>query len=169
MSGSVRRVFVLAVLLLASSESSALAQNPLTPDLTSIPAEKVAAIREHLLAARTAEIMVASVEASLESQRAMTPDVPADFWDEFAKRLSRDIGRFIEALIPLYHESYTQDELEGLTAFYLSPLGQRLIDSSLEISLETAALGEQWGAIVGAEVMLDLANRGRAIPTPNPN
>jgi len=163
MSGFPRSV-VLTLVALACAGAPTRAQNRLTPDLSGIPAEKLGAIREHLRASRTAEVMVESVEASLASERAMSPEVPAVFWDEFAARLVTDVDRFVEALIPVYDATFTLEELEALTAFYRSPLGQRLIETSTALALESAALGEQWGAIVGAEVMLDLANRGIVMP-----
>lgn len=152
--------YLLVVVALAGLAVPTFAQEVLTPDLSGIPEAKVEAIRQHLRAAGVGQIMEASFDATLATQREMTPEVPAVFWDEFSKRIVSDIDRFMEALIPLYHEHFTLDEIEGLTTFYRSPLGQRLVEAAAALAPETSALGEQWGAVVGAEVMLDLANRG---------
>ena len=151
---------LLVAVALASSSGPVVAQDALVPDLAGIPSEKVDAIRLHLQASGVARVMDASFKATLQSQREMAPDVPEAFWDEFAKRIVSDIDRFVEALIPAYDAHFTLEEIEGLTVFYRSPLGQRLVEVAGPLAVESSKLGEQWGAIVGAEVMLDLVNRG---------
>jgi hypothetical protein len=118
------------------------------------------AIRQQLLASGVADLMVATLKATLPVQRALAPEIPAIFWDEFANRMISDVDRLMEAVIPLYDAAFTLEEVEGLTAFYRSPLGKRLVEASNELAIQTAAVGEQWGATIGTEVALDLASRG---------
>ncbi len=49
-----------------------------------------------------------------------------------------DINGIIENLVPVYDNYYTEEELKELVRFYESPIGQKFIEVSPEIMLESA-------------------------------
>jgi hypothetical protein len=48
--------------------------------------------------------------------------------DRFADSLFRDmpVDEMIDAMVPIYQKHLTKEDLEGILAFYSSPLGQKL-------------------------------------------
>ena len=57
--------------------------------------------------------------------------------------------RFIESMIPLYTGNFSREELEGLVAFYRSPLGQKLIEVQPVVSEQAMRMGGMWGQKLG--------------------
>ena len=54
----------------------------------------------------------------------------------------------------------TAPDLEGLLAFYRSPLGRRLIAIQPSIVRDSGQIGQRWGAQLGAMVSEQLAKEG---------
>jgi hypothetical protein len=128
--------------------------------VTAIDPEKAAAVRTLLQVRQTSAGFIVGLEAGLEAERAANPEFPEVFLDEFLKRARADAGDFVEQLVPIFARLYSLDEVEQLTEFYQTPVGMRLVETQAELALEIARVGEQWGAVLAAEVMLDLTKRG---------
>jgi hypothetical protein len=43
-------------------------------------------------------------------------------------------------------------ELQEVTAFFNSPIGQRLVQHQTSIIAESSAIGQRWGARIGEEI-----------------
>lgn len=124
---------------------------------------KRVAIRRLLVIQRTDSLMLAGIEQAFQAQRQADPNLPAGFMDEFMARVRRDIGQFVDRLVPVYDSLYSADEVTQLLAFYQTPLGQRLLATQPPLMQAVGSLGEQWGMEVAGQVLVDLARRR---PTP---
>lgn len=107
------------------------------------PARVAAA--EHLLDAMDMEHTQAkTMDAMIESQVRQNPQVaPYEgiMRSFFAKYISWNA---IKAdVVRIYASTYTEDELRQLTAFYQTPLGQRLLQTLPEISARSAEIGQR--------------------------
>lgn len=151
-----RRVLSAATLMAAALSSPAGAQAPSAPANTA----KAEAIRQLLSTQRTDQLILAGVGQAIEAEPA-DPNLPHGFMDAFIARTRRDIGVFVDRLVPLYDSLYTVDEVLGLTAFYRSPLGQRLLDTQLVLMQSTMQLAQQWGMELAGQVLIELSQTPR--------
>jgi hypothetical protein len=99
------------------------------------------------------------MRANLPAQRAVSPQIPDEFWTRFEARIAQDVPQLMDSIAVLYARTFTQDELEALVAFYRSPIGQRLRDLQPTLVTEGSALGQRWGMRIGAEIGASLAPR----------
>lgn len=85
-------------------------------------------------------------------------DVPQVFWEE-AKNLM-DPNELMELIIPIYERNFTEEEIEGLIAFYKSPLGQKLVKEQPIILQESMRAGEIFGEEFSTRVVDKLKSEG---------
>ncbi|HWI90419.1 MAG TPA: DUF2059 domain-containing protein [Flavisolibacter sp.] len=141
-----RILLVLALIISAQG----FAQNTSSPS--------IAHAKELLVAMGTAKNAKQVIEMMVASYKQNMPEVPTIFWDEFEKELSMD--ELIDLVAPIYAKYYTDDELVQLTAFYRSPLGQKLTDKLPVITQESFAAGQEWGKKIGEKVVVKLKEKG---------
>ncbi len=160
------------LLPLATFMTFAVVQSAAVPLLSAqsnpTPAEtdpaKTALIHRLLVLTRATELVVSSIEGAIPAQRLANPEIPAEFWDEFAARARADTARFMRMLVPIYARHLSREHLEGLVAFYETPVGRHLAEVQPQLTRESMTAGQQWGAQLGAEVGADLAERGIRVP-----
>ncbi len=67
------------------------------------------------------------------------------------------VEQFVNLTVPIYDKYFTQDEIEGLTKFYQTPLGKKVItvlpQVLVESQTESMKLGEKYGREAMAEVL----------------
>lgn len=146
---------VLAAFVLASAPRPMEAQGTAGADST-----KVALARRILSVTKSAELFVQTMEASIPSQKATTPDLPAAFFDTLIVRARAGADQFVGRLATVYVELFTEEELRQILAFHESPIGQRLIDRQSELTSKSMKLGQQWGMELGFAVMQDFVKSG---------
>lgn len=137
---------VLSGILALATATAAVAQPAQPPDSV-----RAGAARQLLVLMGAADAALSVMEAQLPAQQAAMPQVPAEFWTEFMSLAKRDLGQLVEAMVPMYATRFSLEELGALTAFYGSPVGQRMATLQPELAKEAAAVGQQWGARLGAE------------------
>ena len=142
----------IAAVLLATSVASA---QTAAPD-----ARKTEVSRQVLEETKAADAILASIEVSLPAQRAANPAIPAIFWDRILETAKAQRGQLLDILVPVYAQNFELPDLEGLLAFYRSPLGRRLIALQPAILRDSAQIGQKWGAQLGATVSEQLAKEG---------
>jgi len=153
---------IVAVLMTASLAPSAAGQQP-SPAIDSGTA---ATARRLLTVMGSAKLAVQSMEAMLPAQKAALPQVPAAFWDAFLSRARHDTTALAEMLVPIYAAHFTRGELEGLIAFYQTPLGAKVARVQPAITQESIEAGRNWGATIGREIGDSLAQAGVKFSTP---
>ncbi len=77
------------------------------------------------------------------------------FSERFQSKLH--VEQFVNLTIPIYDKYFTQDEIEGLTKFYQTALGKKVItvlpQVLVESQTESMKLGEKYGREAMAEVL----------------
>ena len=71
------------------------------------------------------------------------------FYTKLQSKLNTD--EFVGLIIPIYDKYLTTEDIDGLTQFYESPLGQRALKVLPQIVQEAQAAGFQWGQRMGQE------------------
>jgi hypothetical protein len=155
-----------AFLILVAAFATTLAPAPLTAQAGTAPVDSVKriAIRRLLAVQRTDSLMLAGVEEAF-AKRTPTPDMPASFLDSLRSRIRRDIGQFVERLVPVYDSLYTASEINELLNFYQTRLGRRLLETQPRLAEAIMLLSKQWGMEEAGQVIVDLA---RHPPPPPP-
>ena len=88
------------------------------------------------------------------------PEIPKEKYvllqevvDSVIEEQVRGEGGFIEKLIPVYHRYYTNEDLEGLIAFYQTSLGKKTIDVMPNLMQDSVTAGQLWGQQLGPLVI----------------
>jgi hypothetical protein len=67
--------------------------------------------------------------------------------DKFAENLFKDmpVGEMVDAMIPIYQKHLTKEDLDGILAFYASPIGQKLQREQPAMTQESMQVGGEIG------------------------
>lgn len=141
-------LFCLASALLAPLPARA--QEAPTPK--PVDSARVVTALEALKTGGAVEAMIAAIRANLPAQRAATPQLPPQFWTSFEARIDQEAPRLADSIAVVYARHFTLAELKALVTFYQSPLGRKLRELQPTLVTESAAIGQRWGARIGAEV-----------------
>jgi hypothetical protein len=128
----------------------AVAQEPLTDAKRADILRLLQVTGSGQMALQLADPMVNSITATLKQAR---PDLPPRVSDivkeEVLKLMQQRLGSLLNAIIPVYHDNFTHEEIKGLLAFYASPLGKKLIQTGPAVLQQAMKAGQQWGASLG--------------------
>jgi hypothetical protein len=119
------------------------------------PAEKVdpakeAAIR-HLMDLTQTSKMGDSLTSYVTNQvrqalsQAIPPDRLAKLMDGFSQKMNTAApsGGVADAVIPIYARAFSMEDIQAITQFYESPLGQRMVNALPQVTRESEELGMQ--------------------------
>jgi hypothetical protein len=105
----------------------------------------------------------------LQAFKSQHPDAPARSYDiaqqvvekEFSAAFDGPDG-LLAQIIPIYAKHFTHEDVQGLIAFYQSPLGQKSIAVMPALLQDSVALSQKWAASVGPRVQKDMQDRLQA-------
>lgn len=152
-------VLILAGSVIATAQTPA--QNPTTqasPQTDAERAAKRADIRKLIELTGAANISADALLKMIEPLKASYPQVPEEFWNTFVHEVHSD--ELIDLVIPIYDKYYTRDEIQELTRFYQSPVGQKTIKVLPKLSAEAIDAGQEWGRMVADRAMRKLRDKG---------
>jgi uncharacterized protein len=157
-------ILVLALSLLCGRPAVAQAPAP----------EALAAARELVAASHAADnfklllpLLMQQLKPAIVQNRA---DVARDY-DAMVPQLIEGMNKrtdaFVEGIATIYARTFTVDELRQVTAFYLGPVGQKLVEKMPTIAQESAAMGQRFGQEIAGELrdrmIEELRKRGHNI------
>ncbi|PYX99019.1 MAG: DUF2059 domain-containing protein [Acidobacteria bacterium] len=132
-------------------------------------AAKKAEIRHLIELTGAASVSADALRQIIAPLRNGFPQVPEEFWDTFIKEVRSD--ELIDLVIPIYDKYYTRQEIQDLTTFYKSPVGQKTIKVLPKLSAEAIDAGQEWGRIVADRAMRKLRDKGydksSSMPSPD--
>jgi uncharacterized protein len=81
------------------------------------------------------------------AQRGLPPDRLQKFMDTFGQDLQSRVsaGQIDDAIIPIYSQHFSLEDIQGMTQFYESPLGQRAVKTMPQIYQEAQKAGGDMG------------------------
>ena len=115
-------------------------------------------IRTLLEMSGSARVGIQVMTNMIASYKESYPEVPQAFWDDFLKEARPET--LVEMIIPVYEKHYTQEEVQGLIAFYQSPLGKKVITTMPLIAQESYTIGTEWGKKLAEQVGKKLQEGG---------
>jgi hypothetical protein len=137
-----------------SSPAPSAAPKPAAP----IDAEKRKMIGEMMELTQTAHFAEDMMAQTLASMKASMPTVPADFWNEFQKKL--DANELQERMIGIYDRYFTKQDLQAALSFYHTEIGQKMLSEMPALVRDTMAVGQEWGQKTGELAARELDRRG---------
>ena len=145
-----------------------------SPQSATVDEAKRAKVKEVLALSHALDNTAKLMRESMAKQKRLIP-IPAAAQDDFEKMFFEELQPqvFVDAVIPIYADTFTVAELDQLIAFYKSPLGQKMVEKSPELmdrSMSVGSdLGRQAGMKVGAEIdrKLKAGDYGPWPPTDN--
>ena len=121
-------------------------------------AAKRADIRKLIELTGAANISADALQKMIEPLKASYPQVPEEFWETFVHEVHSD--ELIDLVIPIYDKYYTHEEIQELTHFYQTPVGQKTIKVLPKLSAEAIDAGQEWGRMVADRAMRKLREKG---------
>jgi len=144
--------FLCLVLLLSSF--SIYAQNTAaTPE-----SQKIKNIRKIMALTGSGKLGVQVVQNMVSSFKTTYPNVDPSFWDDFLKEVTPD--ELVNLVVPVYDRNFTDEEIEGMLAFYSSPVGQKVLAKLPVVLQESMQVGQSWGQELSKKIMLRLEQKG---------
>jgi hypothetical protein len=107
------------------------------------------------------DIFDQDIDAQIAAMRRARPDVPEQFWQDFAVEFKRQASpdELMKAILPIYDKHFTHQEIRQLIAFYQSPLGRKISITLPEIQRESIEAGRSWGEELGDRMHAELKQR----------
>jgi hypothetical protein len=67
---------------------------------------------------------------------------------EFTQVFAQSAPKFVETMVPLYEQRFTQQEIRDVVAFYRTPTGQKMLAELPGLMNDGMRIGQQWGQAV---------------------
>lgn len=119
---------------------------------------KHATVRELLKASGSGNLAVQVAGSLFGQMKEAYPQVDTMVWHEMKKEMKAE--EVEDMLVPIYEKHFSQDELEGLIAFYKSPLGKKLLAAMPAVMQESMQVGREWGQQLAKRVFERLKEKG---------
>jgi uncharacterized protein len=76
------------------------------------------------------------------------------FFQRFQSKIK--VEQLLEMTIPIYAKYFSKEEIDGLTSFYQTPLGQKALSVLPQTVVETQTEAMKWGEKLGQETMAEV-------------
>jgi len=140
--------FVLVCACFTCSQTAPAASTAAPPD-----AAKIAKIRELIDLMGTPQIAADLMKSQAAGIKTLLP-FPPRAQDDFEKELlaSLDVNELVDLMVPIYDRHFSAEDVDGMLAFYRSPIGLRVTKALPEITAESQEAGKEWGQRIGKKV-----------------
>lgn len=71
--------------------------------------------------------------------------VPEDKQEAFKKEMMASLDDIYEKFAQVYMENFTEAEIDQILAFYNTPVGEKMVAITPELTRKGMAIGQQWG------------------------
>ena len=147
--------FVLVCACFTCSQTAPAASTAAPPN-----AAKIAKIRELIDLMGTPQIAADLMKSQVAGIKTLLPFPPRaqdDFEKEFLASL--DVNELVDLMVPIYDRHFSAEDVDGMLAFYRSPIGLRVTKALPEITAESQDVGKAWGQRLGKRVVEKIRER----------
>jgi len=149
---------------LPAESANAPAQAPKAPSADQLDPAKVAAIR-HLMDLTQTSKMGDSLSAYVTNQvrqalsQVMPPDRLATLMNGFSQKMitAAPASAVTDAAIPIYARAFSLDDIQAISQFYESPLGQRVVKALPQVARDSEELGVPMQQMGAMKVLQDMS------------
>lgn len=105
----------------------------------------------------TLEVMRAPMTQQLEGQlNQALPNMPDEHRQELLAVVNEEFDKFfpkfIDHIVPLYAETFTEEEISDVVAFFKTPSGQAFAEKQPQMMLKSMRATQEWGRQFGQRV-----------------
>jgi len=127
---------------------------------TSATAEtsKVTKIRKVLTLTGSGKMGVQVIQNIFATYKTSYPNVDPSFWDEILKEVRPE--DLVNLVVPIYDQNFSEEEIDGMLAFYSSAVGQKVLAKMPAIMQDCMQAGKEWGQEINKKVMKKLQLKG---------
>jgi len=115
-------------------------------------------IRELMNMMGSGQLGVQIFNSLTDSYKKTLPDVDPQFWDDMSKEIKAE--NLINMVVPIYAKYFTDEDIIALTAFYKTPIGQKVIKTMPLIVTESMQIGQEWGKQLSDKIIQRLKEKG---------
>ncbi len=126
-------------------------------------AQKQRAIRELITVMGSAKMADQVMNQLLTVFQQQSPSVPNEFWTKI--RANIKTGELMDMIVPIYDKYYTREDIDGLIAFYKSPLGRKVVTTMPAVMRDSMSAGQQWGQKLARQVISEMKRKGYKPPS----
>jgi hypothetical protein len=113
-----------------------------------------------------ADRVKAAMHANIQAQKSQKPQIfPPVFWTEAEQEL--DKIDWIKIATPVYQRYFSVEEADSVIAFYSTPIGQKVLESSTimgqELSTQGFTLGKEIGLRLGQKYQKEIQDNARKL------
>ena len=120
--------------------------------------EKEKAIIQLLELTNSKAMAAQAYELIIPQIKTLVPSVPDEWWDMFRENM--DFDGLIMDLIPIYDKYYTLEDIQGMIAFYESPVGRKVTEVTPKMTAESMAVGQEWGRKIAEKILESIQESG---------
>ena len=103
----------------------------------------------------TLQVMPTRIADSVVTQfRGYHKDLPEELFTRFRAQL--DLEEMMNRIQAVYDKNFTDEELDGLIAFYSTPVGQSVLHKQTAIAEQTSATSGEWGEKIGQQLIAEI-------------
>ncbi|MDF2366757.1 DUF2059 domain-containing protein [Sneathiella sp.] len=104
------------------------------------------------------------LDQSFKSKPGIPDEVKEKTYEIMRQTFEENLSGLLIPIVKLYEEAFSLEEIQELTGFYRTELGQKLIETTPVIMQKSMAIGGQWGQKVGIiaveRIRKELASKG---------
>lgn len=140
---------------------------PPLPDIDTVAApndDLTTEIKKLLAITNSLNTATVVMKETINSQRKLKSiPVPEEFYDRFLAAIDNgQVGGMLEnAVIKIYRQKFTRQEISEIIKFYGTPVGKKLAVELLPIASASRAEGEKIGQYVALKIFEDLMKEGK--------
>jgi hypothetical protein len=86
--------------------------------------------------------------------KATLPNVPPSFWKKVLRQ--QDIQELMNQVAAVYAKHLTMRDVDGLIAFFSSPVGRRFVKLQPQLLRDSMQVGQAWGMKMNARIQDEL-------------
>ena len=140
-----------AVLVLLAMPAAAWAQDPA---LVAKAQHLMALTETNAITEQAVQQSVKAVAGVLKQKNPAQADaVDAFVTEHFMPEFQRHAPEIASDIAAIYALNFTGEELDGLIAFYETPLGKKMIQKLPQLIQQSIVVGQSWGERVGREAI----------------
>ena len=110
---------------------------------------KEQSIRKLIRVTNGLQLGIQALDQLFAQLRPSVPQVSDEAWSNLVAEVrGAAMSDFEALLVPVYDRHFTQEEVDGLVAFYESPLGKKTVEKMPAVMGEAMAVGGAWGQAV---------------------
>lgn len=102
-----------------------------------------AAVTKMLEVSKSMDAMKQLAPQIVTMVKQQAPEAPQEFWNDLEKTMVVMYDQIIKAMIPIYQKYLTLNDIQGIIAFYETPVGKKLAESNTKIAVESMPIAQQ--------------------------